>query len=660
MEPGNIVEYIDQQKIICAVVTDMKKQRLRLLTETNREVNLSAGRLTHGSRQGLDLSMGRDSIVTALRETAGVRCALRDKIDLKELWELLNEEAEWIDIKTMAEYCFAEPLTGDHESAIVRAFFENRLYFKFNHDKFLPNTPKQVELSIAQAKEAERRARLIEDGADWVKKVLTAKNPKATDENREVVKILKDCYLFEKESRHFAMGKQILEKAGLSMGDKVFDLLVKLGEWDEHENLLLHRHEIDNRFSTGIMDQTARLVTTPEGFSAETERRDLTYLPLITIDGQSTRDYDDALSIEKVGDRYILGVHIIDVAHFIKKQDPIDREALFRASTIYMPDDKIPMLPAQLSEDLCSLKAGELRPGISILVTLTRLFEVVEYEIVPSTIRVQRQMSYTEVNKIVATDEELNTLYRIGKNFREKRLDKGAVQITLPEVNVWLDESGEITVTKVDRESPSRMFVAELMIMANWMMARFLRDNNLPAIFRSQPEPKSRMFKGLEDSLFLNCIQRKHLNRAVLGHEAEHHSGLGLDAYVTATSPIRKYFDLITQRQIRSVLGLETPYSDEEIREMFHLLEQPMSNVGRIQYMRRRYWLLKYLEARRGEREEALVLDKRRDAYMVMLKEYMLECKLPAGGLNLKPNDLVQVVIQHADARKDLISIFMG
>jgi exoribonuclease-2 len=200
-----------------------------------------------------------------------------------------------------------------------------------------------------------------------------------------------------------------------------------------------------------------------------------------------------------------------------------------------------------------------------------------------------------------------------------------------------------------------------MMIMANHLMARLLADHDIPAAFRSQPEPKARLYKGDEGSLFQNCMQRKHLNRMVLGHKPEHHSGLGVEAYVTATSPIRRYFDLFTQRQIRGILGFETLYSAEETDQMFQYLEYPMSCVGKLQYLRRRYWLLKHLESRIGTREEALVLDKRRDFYTILLKDYMLECKVPtASGINLKPEDVIRVVIQHVNARKDLISVYPG
>jgi exoribonuclease-2 len=156
-------------------------------------------------------------------------------------------------------------------------------------------------------------------------------------------------------------------------------------------------------------------------------------------------------------------------------------------------------------------------------------------------------------------------------------------------------------------------------------------------------------------------MQRKLLNRFTLGYEPEHHSGLGVAAYVTATSPIRKYFDLVTQRQIRAVLGLETPYSKTEIERLIQSLGLTMGTVSRIQNARQRYWLLKHLETKIGEKTEAIVLTKRRNNYTILLNEYMMECSLPlSSGIKLKPEDLVQVKIQYANARNDMIAVYIG
>ena len=179
MEPGRIVEYIDRQKILCAVVLEVKKQRLRLLSENNREVKLSAGRLLHRYTTCLDSSLSRQKMVEALKEIANRRRDLTSQIDIKELWDVLNTEQEWIDIDTMTEFCFPNNRTDDHVSAVIRAFFQDWFYFKFSPDRFFPNSVEQVDRLIARAEEKARRDKIIQEGADWLKLILTNNYPLA-------------------------------------------------------------------------------------------------------------------------------------------------------------------------------------------------------------------------------------------------------------------------------------------------------------------------------------------------------------------------------------------------------------------------------------------------------------------------------------------------
>ncbi|OQY04485.1 MAG: exoribonuclease II [Desulfobacteraceae bacterium 4572_123] len=661
METGNIVEYIDRQKIVCAVIVEIKKQRVRLLNESNREIKISVSRLSHLCRNHLDLSLGRDRLVAGLKQTANRRNMLAGKVDIKELWDVLNTEQEWIDIDTMTEFCFPENHDCDHEAAVVRAFFKDRLYFKFSTSRFFPNSQEHLEQLLSRIKEEERRKKMIEEGGKWLKQVLAQEHPVYSADRSELIDILKSFYLFEKESRDYAFARSILAFAEIEDPQKIFDIFVKLGIWDKNENIDLHRYEISSAFSEEIETSVAKLSSLSGNRIENKERRDLTNLPLMTIDGQSTLDFDDALSIEEKDNCLIVGVHIADVAEFVKKGGSLDQEALTRGSSIYMADHKIPMLPIGLAEDLCSLRAGKMRPAISTMIRLKASGELIDFEIIPSLIRVAHQRTYYDVNQMAEEDQQIIKLYHIAKTFRKKRLADGAVQITLPEINTWINEKGEPTVSRTDREGPGRMLVAEFMIMANWLMAEFLADRQMPVIFRSQAGPRERLYKEDGGTLFQNWMQRRHLSRFMLGCEPERHCGLGLNVYLTATSPIRKYFDLVAQRQLRAVFGMETPYTREQVQNIIHLLELPMRHVSRIQYRRNRYWLLKYLEGLTGQREEAMVLYRRRNNYIALIPEYMIECELPVSSrLNLKPEDRIQIKIQHVDARKDVFSVFMG
>jgi exoribonuclease-2 len=669
MQIGNIVEYIDRQKIICAVVLEIHSQRLRLLSENAREVSLSSQRLSHTSDLHLDPSTGRDGMVKALKEVANRRNVLSDRIDIKSLWEVLNTEQEWIDLATMTDFVFPDTRDADHESAVVRAFFKNRLFFKFNTNAFFPYTEEQAQLAKSKAEAEEKRQRLISHGIAWLKSVLP--NQKLPSKNspegdlREVVDILKSYYLFGKDAECHIVAKMILTGAGIQNPEDIFQILIKTGIWHENENLDLQFYRVPVEFPEEVLRHASELKN--NGASAGLSvspggiRKDLTDLSLLTIDGQSTMDFDDALSVEDKGDHYRVGIHISDVGHHIRKGDIIDQEALLRASSIYLSDNKIPMIPPELSENICSLVAGQHRAAISIMVKITPNGKIIGSEIFPSIVTVGRQLTYTDANLLAESDADIALLHTIGRIFRRKRLDDGAIHISLPEISVGFENNGTPKIIRIERESPSRMLISELMILANSVMAEFLIENRMPAIFRSQQDPRERLFQGENDSLFQNWMQRKALSRFALNTHGGRHSGLGLEAYVTATSPIRKCYDLITQRQIRAIFGLESPYTEEEILSLLKKLEHPMGYVPKIQFVRNRYWLLKHLESRIGQKEEAIVLAKRKNGYLILLPTYMMECVMPrSGNIKLKPEDYIQITIQHVNARKDDLSVFMG
>ncbi|OGQ91223.1 MAG: ribonuclease II [Desulfobacula sp. RIFOXYA12_FULL_46_16] len=659
MNTGNIVEYIDQQKIISAVILQEKQGKLRLLNENNREVHFSENRLSHISQVRLDTTLSRDFIVTQLKQLTETRKKLSETINIRELWEILHEESEDIELSTMTLFCFDPPLTPDHEAAVIRAFFHDRLYFKFNKMIFAPYSAEQVEGKRRQIQEAEKKELRIQNGAAWINDILNQKNGSSTVVDEAIIDMLKSFYLFGNDSEYAQTAKEIIKKSSLHSPEQLFHVFVKAGIWHPDENIHLLSLQIPTVFSRQVLEQEGKLISSPIRFMDDPLRKDLTHIPLITIDGQSTLDFDDAVSLENTETGYRLGIHIIDVDAYIKSNDPIDLSARERASSIYMPDDKLPMIPPRLSEDLCSLKEGETRPGISTLIRMTRFFEIQDYEIIPSIIKIHQKLSYTEANLLNGKNDPITTLYRMALQLREKRLKAGAIQITLPEVNVWLEENGEIGYSKIDRENSSRMLISELMILANSLMAEFLAKNQMPAVFRSQAQPKQRLFKGIETSLLINFMQRKQLSRAMVGTTPEPHAGLGVNAYVTATSPIRRYHDLLTQRQIKAIFGYHAPYSKPELEDILFSISTAMANTSRIQASRKRYWIIKYLESKKGVSFEALVLECHRDHYFILIKEFMLETKLVPAGIRLKYGDIVQVTIQHADARKDQLSLFI-
>ena len=259
MENGTIVEYIDQQRIFCGVILETADQRVRLLTEENREVNQRISRLSHVSRTRLNIGRGRDNLVAALKETAVRRKCLSSDIDIKELWEVLSPVGEWVDLATMTGLCFPNNPNGDHESAVIRACFENRIYFKFNHDAFFPHNEDQVQQNIETEKEKERRRQLIENGGQWLKSVLEGAVATVAEDQQPVVEMLKSYYLFGKDSPDAAAGRTLLAGAGIENVEKIFDLLVKVGVWTPNQLVDLQRYHIPVDFSEAILKKAEEI-----------------------------------------------------------------------------------------------------------------------------------------------------------------------------------------------------------------------------------------------------------------------------------------------------------------------------------------------------------------------------------------------------------------
>jgi exoribonuclease-2 len=655
---GTIVEFVDRKEMVCAVVVGQKGSKVRLLTENNREVSFSEKRLVHIGGSCLDLSKGRSALTEELQIIAHKRKQLHHQIDVEELWDILHTERTWIDLGTMAELCFEGEINSDRTSAIVRAMLEDRLYFKFDSYRFFPNSPERVAQIASQAAEEARKALAIQEGSEWIRKAMEQKHTEVPPDKESIIEIVKSFFLFGKDSPHFKVAKEILSRTGIDPGHDLFDFLVQLGVWDKDENLNLHRFGITTSFPPAASEESSKLVEMTSSVLSQSDRKDLTDLDTITIDGQGTLDFDDAISIEPIDSGYRLWIHITDVGHLVKKGGALDEEALGRASSIYMPDARIPMLPPLLTEDIGSLKKEKKRPAISIMADLDAQASVTDFQIIPSVIRVSRQLTYYHANQLVEDDENLSLIHELAQKLRNFRLNNDALQLTLPEMNIWTDQEGEITVAQINRESPSRLMVSECMILANWLSARFLRDHNQLAVFRSQLPPRERLIGQDGGALFQNWMQRRFLSRVILGLEPERHAGLGLDAYVTTTSPLRKYLDLVTQRQLRVLLGLEESYSEQELTFIIQAVRETLSYINILQQERARYWTLRYIERLIGEPLEALVLEKRRKKCIILLTRYMLEASLPINACDaLEPEDLVTVSIDQVDARSDTLTL---
>ena len=656
MAVGSIVEYIDQSRFICTVCLQDKGSRLHLLTPANREVNLSPKRTLLMSGARIDVGQLRDQVLQKLQQIENLRIKLKEEIDIKEMWELIRDEEDIFDHRYLAQLAFGEDAMEDHFSAVMRALFENRLYFKMRNGLFLPNSKDRVEQIIRQEEEAAERAERLEQGGGWLKEVHEGKQPQAPDCRKDVIRLLIQLALYGADAEDFKYGKELLSYAGITDIKQARSLLINLGEWEEDEPLDLLRSGVDIAFTTRQLEESARLAVS--GFP-ECPREDLRSLPIITIDGPTTLDFDDAISLETFDNELRIGVHIADVAAVIEKDSPIDIAARDRASSLYLPRRQIPMIPADLSQDLLSLKEGCDRPAISLLARFSLDGTLLGYRFVSSIIRVQQQLTYSHVNENLSEINQFQELHRLAGILRQKRMDRGAMNLSLPELEIDIDEGGTLNLKLVPQDSPSRMIVAELMILYNELVAEFCQKHDVPVLFRGQSQPTEKLPLDEKGYVFYVFQQRRKLSPLHISANPNPHSGLGVALYTQATSPIRRYLDLIIQRQLTSFLMEKTPvYNEESLDELRVSIEPLVKMLGRIQRNRLRYWTLKYLGLNRGKTYKALVLDELKNKYRIVLKDFLMVTDFKRqDGIIFSKGQEIQVKVKKADPWDDTITL---
>lgn len=664
MEPGYLIEFFEEKKILCGAVLDLKGDRLHVLAQNSRELTLAAKRVLHAHRADLPANASRQQWLEYLQEVARKREDLKGAINLSELWQVLAEENKPFTEDDLAELWFGGRATADQVAAMGRALHEDKYYFKHKDGRWLPNPPEVVEqLQERARREEEARQELATAGALLRTAWETGDIPDPEWRAR-LVALLKEMAVWGEEAPNWQKGRAFLEKAGLTGPDIPFRLLVRLNVFSEDENLDLYRLEVPLEFSP----EARRLA---QGFSAgaavpdpyERIRLDLTHLECFTIDGERTRDFDDALSLEALEDGWRLGIHIADVSALIKPGDLLDLEAQERGTSIYLPEMRLPMFPEELSENILSLVAQQERPALSFLVDLSPDGEIRSWAIRPSRIRVRRRLTYQEVDQFLADrDETFKILIHLTQRLRARRLAQGGYELKLPEVWVSFNHAGGIHVVIEDQETPSHGLVAEAMVLANWLAARFAAAQGLPAIYRGQPEPREPIHTEAPKDLLALWLDRRKLSRVVMDLTPQPHWGLGLPEYTFATSPIRRYLDLVIHRQILGALSdSPPPYGREDLEKILMTIEPAMRRAGFLKTRRLRYWLLKYLAGQVGQKKEALVVEPVNSRYRLLFPDLLLEAFLTApASLKLKPGDTVKVRLDKVVPREDLIKLSLA
>lgn len=452
--------------------------------------------------------------------------------------------------------------------------------------------------------------------------------------------------------------------------------------------LVIDELNLPRKFPSEVVEEARALYEQAKEGHRGRKRNDLRGLPTVTIDGERARDFDDAVSIERTseedGGGYRLWVHIADVGYFVRWDSVIDLEARKRGTSVYFPDRVIPMLPKELSEDLCSLRPKVDRLAFTAELEFDSRGARTGAQFYPSLIKSDERMTYTSVRKIlVDKDEEERRRYEyllgdfelmaeLCDVLKARRLKGGSLDFDLPEPEVVLDMQGNPEAIIRAERNFAHMIIEEFMIAANEAVAEFLEEQEVPSLYRVHEEPDPlklenilrmittlgilprggrtlkpkdfaglvRQIKGKPEEDILNHMILRSLKQARYSPVNVGHFGLASKSYTHFTSPIRRYPDLVVHRILRTVLtgqGL----SERRAKELHEILpdiafhssrtERQADDAERAVLKAMRVW---FMRDKVGEEFEGVVVSVMPYGLRVRLKDYYVEGLLPVSSMN--------------------------
>jgi ribonuclease R len=474
---------------------------------------------------------------------------------------------------------------------------------------------------------------------------------------------------------------------------RVIEILGRPDDFGIDVEILIRAHHIPHQFPEDVLEQ-ARAIPGPIPEDEIAKRRDFREYDIVTIDGETARDFDDAVWVDRLPNRHwALHVHIADVSYYVRPGSPIDREALLRGTSVYFPDRAVPMLPVELSTDQCSLRPHEDRLVMSALLEIDNHGDVVAQDFTRGVIRSAERMTYTAVHKVLEGDPELNVRYaplvprfnmmrELALLLNKKRQCRGSIDFDLPEPLLEFDEFGAMTaVTRAPRNIAHRL-IEEFMLAANEAVAAHIEAAGEPMTFRihDRPDPKrviefeeiatqfgysltpgaapvkkfktevvaldnplltSRNYQklvakieGKPEERILSYLMLRSLKQARYSDLNVGHFALAATSYTHFTSPIRRYPDLIVHR----ILGAHL--DGKQYQADLHAIADQSSEAERRAAEAERELVewkkVKFMIDRVGDEFDALIISTTRFGFFVELQDMFIEGLVP---LDTLPGD---------------------
>lgn len=559
-----------------------------------------------------DISLLHPGPVSALSELT------EQQGNIEEAWELLlGTEPNLMEL--------AELVFGDYTPATAWSAWllvADGIYFEGSPDSIKIRSAEQIK-----ADQEERESKLAAERA-WSGLLERIKQGKIEQADREkLIEVEKLALKQSEQSRILkALGHQ--EKM-----ENAHRLLCKTGYWRDEHNPHPQRQLLP------IADPEFMV---PE--LAQEQRLDLTHLPAFAIDDQDSEDPDDAISLD--GDR--LWVHVADAAALIQPDSELDLEARTRAANLYLPEGTVHMLSQAVTHKL-GLGLQEQSPALSIGFRLAEDGQIGDTKIALATIRVTRH-SYAEIDGLLS-EEPFAALAEMAQRYRRRRVEAGARGIDLPEVSVRVVE-GRVVIRPLKRLG-SRNMVTDAMLMAGEAVARYCIDHEIAIPFATQPPPESDVEPQGMAAMYA-C--RRMFKPSRIKTLEESHSGLGLDVYCRATSPLRRYLDLVVHQQLRAHISGTKLLSSQQISERIAIADLASAKVRKAERLSNSHWKMIYLKQNPEWKGDGVVVEMQNGRATLLIPELALETKIRIGR-ELELDSELSLEIQEVDV-PDLLARF--
>lgn len=600
-----------------------------------------------------------------------------DPSSLEVAWELLVEDGETVTPSQMANLLFSQSDSAPCYAAHC-LLSDDKLYFKQKGDVYETRTTAQVAERKHQIEVEALKARGQQEFLTRVEQALQSEVVEWQRHDRQrleglekyaalLADVVRVGLNFESLSRAYPPPATVLETMTMlgrpATPQGALQLLVDLGWWNSHENLFLRRSSIPVQFPSKVLEVAQQHLDFPPT-DLDVNRLDLTHLKVYTIDDESTTEIDDGLSWEILPDgRERLWVHIADPTRWLVPEDDLDLEARKRGSTVYLPTGMIPMFPEVLATGPMSLVQGRICCALSFGIILDENGAVVDYTIHPSLIKPTYRLTYEDVDEMlqlgVEAEPEIAAIATWARRRKLWRYNQGAISINMPEAMIKV-KGDEISIDILD-DSSSRQLVAEMMILAGEVAARYGREHNIPLPFRGQPQPElppEEELLQLPAGFVRACAMRRCMPKSEMSITPVRHAGLGLDTYTQATSPIRRYSDLLTHFQLKAHLrGEVLPFSAEQLKEVMMSVTSTTQELTMVERQTNRYWALEYLRRNPDQVWQVTVLMwLREDSNLALILLEDLGLQLPMTfKRSAKLGEQILVKVSFADPQKDFI-----